>query len=70
MIKQTEIRNINRFYATDLFLYPLSTSENQRSSDVFKGFKERPLTWKGLIKYENQRHNVSITLLLPSLEMS
>ena len=51
MIKQTEIRNINRFYATDLFLYPLSTSENQRSSDVFKGFKERPLTWKGLIKY-------------------
>ena len=28
---------INLFHATDLFLYPLKTSENQRFSDAFRG---------------------------------
>ena len=29
----------NPFYATDLFWYPLKTSENQRFPDVFRGIK-------------------------------
>ena len=31
---------INTFHATDLFWYPLKTSEIQRLSDVFRGTKE------------------------------
>ena len=32
-----EISIFNPFHATDLFQYPLKTSENQRFSDVFQG---------------------------------
>ena len=39
---------INPFYATGLFLYPLKTSENQRFSDVFRGYRKRPVAWNGL----------------------
>ena len=31
------------------FLYPLKTSENQRFSDVFRGYRNRTLDWIGLI---------------------
>ena len=31
---------INPFHATDLFWYPLNTSENQRYSDVFKRYQK------------------------------
>ena len=45
---------INPSHATglesDLFLYPLKTSENQRFSDVFRGYKKRSVAWNGLIK--------------------
>ena len=33
--------DINPFHATDLFWYPLKTSENQRFSDIFKGYQKR-----------------------------
>ena len=33
----------NPFHATGLFLYPLKTSENQRFSDVFRGYRKRPV---------------------------
>ena len=33
----------NSFHATGLFLYPLKTSENQRFSDVFRGYRKRPM---------------------------
>ena len=32
---------VNPFHATDLFLYPLKTSENQRFSDAFRGYRKR-----------------------------
>ena len=32
---------INLLHATSLFLYPLKTSENQRFSDVSKGYRKR-----------------------------
>ena len=35
---------INSFYATGLFLYPLKASENEKFSDVFKGYRKRPVT--------------------------
>ena len=38
----------NPFHATDFFLYPLKTSENLRFSDIFRGYRERPVTWNGL----------------------
>ena len=42
--------NINPFLATDLFWYPLKTSENQRFrfSDVFRGYQKRSVAWNGL----------------------
>ena len=40
---------LSPFYATDLFWYPLKTSENQRFSDVFRGYQKRSVAWNGLI---------------------
>ena len=34
---------INPFYATGFFRYPLKTTENQRFSDVFRGYRKRPV---------------------------
>ena len=33
----------HRFHATGLFWYPMKTSENQRFSDVFMGYRKRPV---------------------------
>ena len=42
---------LDPFHATDLFWYPLKTSENQRFSDVFRGYQKRSMTWNGLIAF-------------------
>ena len=39
----------NPFHATDLFWYPLKTSENLWFSDVFRGYQKRLVAWNGLI---------------------
>ena len=31
-----------------VFLYPLKTSDNQRFSDIFRGYKKRPVAKNGL----------------------
>ena len=41
------IRYFNSFNATALFLYPLKTSENNRFSDVFRGYRKRPVDEMG-----------------------
>ena len=33
---------VNPFHVSVFFLYPLKTSENQRFSDVFIGYRKRP----------------------------
>ena len=38
----------NPFYAIGLFLYPLKTSENLWFSDVFRGYRMRPVSWNAL----------------------
>ena len=45
------LRNIYtyQFHANDLFLYPLKTSENQRFSDVFRGYRKRLTAWNWLL---------------------
>ena len=40
---------VNPFDATGLFLYPLKTSENQRFSDLLRGYRKRPVVWNGLM---------------------
>ena len=35
--------DVNLFHATGLFLYPLKTSEKLCFSDVFSGYKKRPV---------------------------
>ena len=48
-VRLNQIKNlINPFYATGLFLYPRKTSENLWFSDVFKGYKKRPVAWNVL----------------------
>ena len=39
----------NPFHATGLFLYLLKTSENLWFSDVFRGYRKRPVAWDGLM---------------------
>ena len=43
---------LNRFastiHATGLFLYPLKSSENVYFSDVFRGYRKRPVVGNGL----------------------
>ena len=41
----------NPFQATGLFLYPMTTSKNFWFSDVFRGYKKRPVAWNGLTDY-------------------
>ena len=44
---------LNPFHPIGLFLYHLKTSENQRFSEVFRGYRKRPMGWNGLrIGYE------------------
>ena len=44
---------VNPFHATDLFLYLLKTSENQRFSDIFKEWRRRPVTPNVLKHHQN-----------------
>ena len=43
-------RNINPFYVTGLFLYPLKTSETLWFSDIFRGCRNRPVARNGLMR--------------------
>ena len=38
---------LHQIHVTDLFPYPLKTSENQRLSDFSSGYKKRPIAWNG-----------------------
>ena len=48
------VLNINPFHATDLFWYPLKTSENLWFSYVFRGYQKRSVAWNVLIFFQNQ----------------
>ena len=43
----------NSSHATGLFLYLLKTSENQSVSDVFRGYRKKPVAENGLKNYLN-----------------
>ena len=45
--KVTNLNLINPFHATGFFLYPLKTSENQRFSNVFRGYRKRTMARNG-----------------------
>ena len=52
---EVEKRFIDRFYAIGLFLYPL------RFSDVFRGYRKRPVIWNGLSHiYEFAQFNLHL----------
>ena len=40
----------NSFRAIGLFLYPPKTSQTLWFSDVFRGYRKRPVAWDGLIE--------------------
>ena len=46
------IKMVNQFHATSLFRYLLKTSENQRFSNVFRGYRKRPVAWHELMNTE------------------
>ena len=43
------MEEFNPFYTTGIFLYPLKTLENERFSDVFRGYRKKPVAWNGFI---------------------
>ena len=43
--------NIMPFHAIGFFLYPLKTSENLWFSNVFKGYRNKPIERNGLTLY-------------------
>ena len=47
--KETTPFSFNPFHATDLFWYPLETSENLWFSDVFRGYQKRSVVWNELM---------------------
>ena len=54
-----QYQNIDLFYATGLFLYPLKTSENQRFSNVFRSYRKRPVACNGLKYIETKKDIVT-----------
>ena len=40
---ERKLKTVNPFHATDVFGYPPKISENQRFSDVFRGYQKRPV---------------------------
>ena len=46
---------INQFHATCLFLCTLKTSENQKFSDVFEGYRKRLAAWNRLSTLKNNK---------------
>ena len=58
--------DINPFHAAGLFLHPSKTSESQRFSDVFRGYRNRPLAWNELILL-NQWNSASHALDMASV---
>ena len=45
---ETFAKKINPLQANVPFLYPLKTSENQKFSDIFRGYRKGTLAWNGL----------------------
>ena len=43
--------SFNPIHVTDLFLYPLTTSENIWFSDIFRGHRKRSVAWNGLSSF-------------------
>ena len=43
LLNSINFLSFNLLHATSLFLYPLKTSENQMFSDVFRGYRKRPV---------------------------
>ena len=48
---------INPFHANGLFLYPLKTSESFWFSDIFRGYRKRPVACNRLISIEESAPN-------------
>ena len=51
--------DINLFHATDLFLYPLNTSENLWFSVDFGEYRNRSEAWNGLMPGAYSERNIS-----------
>ena len=48
MVEKVYHEAITLFHATVLFQYSLKISKNLWLSDVFKGYRKRPVAWNGL----------------------
>ena len=64
----------NLFHATGLFRYPLKTWKNQRFSDVFRGYRMRPVAWNVLISsqynsYQKKKKKTLWPLFMDGVQM-
>ena len=51
-LKVTSSNEGNSFQTNALFLYPLKTSENQKCSEFFRGYRKGTLAWNGLMIFQ------------------
>ena len=58
--------SVNPFSTNVPFLYPLKTSENRRFSDVFRGYRKKPVTRNRLKASRQFKYLFGVSLLLPS----
>ena len=61
---------LTHFITTGLFLYPLKTSENHRFSDVFRGYRKRPVAWKGLTYFSQETVYIHYTPPHPPTQLT
>ena len=63
------IKAINPFHANVPFLYALKKWENKRFSDVFWGYRNGTLAWKGLINFYFSRSHYKLIIHLNSINI-
>ena len=51
--------DVNPFHSASHFLYPLKTSENLWFSNVFRGYRKRPVAWFGLMMIKSNRASLN-----------
>ena len=62
---KTTLICFNPFHVTGPFLYPLKISENRRS-DIFRGYKKRPVAWNELklsIMHQSTANTYALSIL-------
>ena len=62
-------KDYNPCHATNLFLCPLKTSENQKFSDVFRRYRKRPVTQNELMLFKELLKTLCFKIAVGCLQL-